>query len=286
MTPSGPLTPSQIEEFKENGVLVIHGFYDIETEIEPIWRSIYRIIGLLIEKHDLPIKQRPFSPENFESGYHELMAADRRYASEVYDAVKYIPGFVRLVGLEKNEALFAQIRRTTTVGIASRGYGIRIDNPREEKFKAPWHQEFPANFNSIDGITLWSPLLAVTEDRGPVVFCPGSHKQGLVRVCDFDPRNPEKKGAYALTLENEEELVGRYPQIAPTTRPGDLVLIDYLVLHRSGTNVSDRSRWTMQMRFFNFEDSEGIRIGWKGGVNEGVKIEDLYPDLLIKRGAA
>lgn len=286
MAVAGPLSPAQLEEFRENGVLVVGGFYDLPTEIEPIQRYIYELIGLLLAKYGVSARRAPFAPGSFESGYPELLAANRRYAAEIYDAVKHIPAFARLACSKKNEGLFNQVRNTDLGAFADRGSGIRIDNPGEEKFKAPWHQEYPAVFRSLDGITLWSPLLEVTPERGPVVFCVGSHKDGLVRVHDHDPRHPEKKGAYALILENEEARVNSYPQIAPTTKPGDLVLIDYLVLHRSGTNISDRSRWSMQMRYFNFRDPEGIRISWKGGFNDGVKIEDVYPDLLIKSGAA
>jgi hypothetical protein len=72
--------------------------------------------------------------------------------------------------------------------------------------------------------------------------------------------------------------VDRYERIAPLSQPGDLLIMDYLTLHQSGFNVSTRSRWSMQFRFFNFAEPTGRRLGWKPSVTAGTEIEALFPD--------
>ena len=273
------LTSVQVEEFHRNGLLVLKSFYDISTEIQPIQYAIHRIISILINKYHLSIQQLPFSSENFDSGYQELIAFDRQIGGEVYDAIKQIPGFMRLVASARHDAIFSQLRQTDLPGIAAAGYGIRIDNPLEEKYRAPWHQDYPAQFRSLDGLVFWSSLVSITQALGPVEFCLGSHKNGLAPVHTKDPKNPEKSGAYALTLRNEESLIAAYPQISPLTQAGDLIVIDFLTLHRSGLNISERSRWSMQMRYFNFAEPTGIKIGWKGSFASGVKVEEVHPEL-------
>jgi len=59
------LTNDQIEEFNDNGCLVIKSFYDLESEIEPIQFGIYQIIGALIEREGLAIERASFSPQTF-----------------------------------------------------------------------------------------------------------------------------------------------------------------------------------------------------------------------------
>ena len=276
------LSPEQIREFKEEGLLVVKGFYDLTNEIEPIQYGIWKILTLLFEKYKIPVSPKPFSPETFDHGYQELIAADRKFGGQVYDAVKQIPAFMRLFSLQKNELLFSQIRGTDMPGIAALGYGIRIDNPNEEKYRSLWHYEYRDQLRSVDGIVFWSPLVPILAELGPVQICPKSHKEGLRRSYLTNPDQPDKPGAYAMRIENETELLKQYGIVAPLSEPGDLVLMDFLTLHSSGKNISNRSRWSMQFRYFNFNDPTGIKINWTGCVMNGVQLKDVHPELIIE----
>lgn len=271
-------------DFERDGFLVIRSFFDQKESIEPIQRGIYDVIGQVLKKAGVRDTRAPFSPQTFDGGYQQLIAADRKWGSLVYDAVKQVPGFMRLCAHPRLEALFRELRGPTVVpGIAAGGYGIRIDNPREEKFRAPWHQEYPGQLRSLNGLVYWSPLVAITPELGPVKICVGSHKGGLVPVHTHDPKNPEKSGAYALILKDEEELVARYKQVDPVTAPGDLVIMDFLVLHASGQNVGSRSRWSMQLRYFDFSEPVGMGHGWKGSFASGVDFAQVHPELALDR---
>jgi hypothetical protein len=275
------LSAEQLRAFEADGYLLVRGFYDTEREIEPIQRGIHALIGLLIQKYRLPIHQEVFRPDRFDSGYQELIAANRAYGGEVYDAVKQIPAFVRLVCSLKHDAAFKQLRGTDLPGVAAGGYGIRIDNPFEERFRANWHQDYPSNLRSINGLIFWSPLVEVTEALGPVTLCVGSHRGGVRPCYTRDPARPEKTGAYGVRLVDEEAVVGAYPRVAPQTRPCDLLILDYLTLHASGFNRSTRSRWSMQMRYFDFNDPTGQRLAWKGGFNDRSDLKRLLPGVFI-----
>ena len=75
-------------------------------------------------------------------------------------------------------------------------------------------------------------------------------------------------------------MLARYPQrIAPLTRPTDLIVLDFLVLHASGYNVGDRARWSMQMRYFNFAEPTGRSYGWKGSFATGQDFRAIHPEL-------
>jgi hypothetical protein len=276
---SNLLSTAQIEEFRRNGVLILPNFYDLSHDIEPIQRAIYNLIGVLIDKYRLPLSRPAFAPATFDVGYQQLIAANRSYGGELYDAVKQIPAFVRLVAHPLHDHLFTELRPGSFPAVAAGGYGIRIDNPSEDRFRANWHQEYPSQLRSLDGLVYWSPLVPVTKDMGPVEFCPGSQVEGALPVYTRDPNNPDKTGAYSLTLKGEAELLRTYPQVAPLTSPGDLVVIDFLVLHASGQNRSQRSRWTMQLRYFNFLEPTGQSHGWRGSYAAGVDFRTVHPEL-------
>ena len=86
-------------------------------------------------------------------------------------------------------------------------------------------------------------------------------------------------GAYGLHLVGEEALLARYPRVAPLSGPTDLIVVDFLLLHASGLNSSQRSRWSMQFRYFNFADETGRSYGWKGSYASGQDFRTIHPEL-------
>ena len=277
-----PLSSEQIETFRRDGFLVVEGYFDVEREIEPIRRGVFEIIGMVATDHGIDIGERTYTPETFDAGYRTVKAADRRLGGVIYDAVKQLAPFVRLTATEKNERTFAQLRGGDVIGIAGGGSGIRIDNPDESTYIAPWHQEYPAQFRSLDGVVFWSPLRTVTPELGPVVICKGSHKEGLIKVYSEEESALGRSGAYALRLVNEDETVNRYEHVEPLAKPGDVVLMDFLTVHRSGHNRSGSSRWSMQLRYFNFQEQTGRNIGWNGAYSAGNSINEIHPGLHIE----
>jgi hypothetical protein len=265
------------EQFSRDGYCLLRGFYDEKAEIAPIRDGIREIVARVADRHGMRVPCA--TPEQaMTEGYGALIARQRAWGGEVYDAVKQIPAFLTLVANPRNGALFARLRPNSVPGIAAGGYGIRIDNPGEERFRAPWHQEFPAQLRSPDGIVFWSPLLPVTPDLGPVEIARGSHAEGIVPVRE-ESGPAGRTGAYALWLADEEARLARYRIEAPLTEPGDLLLMDFLTLHRSGENVGTHPRWSMQFRYFNFSHPLGVRIGWAGSFAAGKRFEDVLPEL-------
>lgn len=274
---TAPDTDAAAAAFARDGWCVLPGFYDRAAEIEPIRRGVQEIVDLVARRHGVSVPCD--DPETAMTlGYRALVARNRAWGGEVYDAVKQIPAFLALVAAPRNAALFERLRPGACAGIAAGGYGVRIDNPGEEKFRARWHQEFPSQLRSPDGVVFWSPLLAVTPEMGPVEIAEGSHAEGMVPVFD-DDGGVGKAGAYALKLDREAARLAKYRKVAPCTRPGDLVLMDFLTLHQSGENVSDRPRWSMQWRLFNFRNPLGVEIGWAGSFAAGQSFADLIPAL-------
>jgi hypothetical protein len=273
----------QIETFNQDGFLVIPNFYS-DTEVTPILFGIWEVIGEVIESSQVLLQsdRSIFSGSRFDRGYVELIHHNRRLGGIIYDAVKQIPAFIRLVSNEKNEYIFQSLRPNSKPGIAGRGYGIRINNPFEEKYRAPWHQEYPAQLRSMNGIVFWSPLINVVPDNGPVDICVSSHKLGPLPVHRLDPSNPEKQGAYALRLKDEEHVIKDFEITSPCSNPGDLIIMDFHLIHRSGKNISHRALWSMQFRYFDFSESTGKKHGWPGSFTSGLDFQTIHPELCVE----
>jgi ectoine hydroxylase-related dioxygenase (phytanoyl-CoA dioxygenase family) len=275
------MTSSTIEEFDKNGFAVFPGFYDRQTEIAPIQERIRRIVKVVADKYG--VAASTMTPEvAMTTGWIQVAAANRSWGGEIYDAVKQIPEFVSLAASAKNTRLFETLRRGSVPGFATAGCGIRIDAPGEHKYRAMWHQEFPAQMYSLDGLVFWSPLLPMTAEMGPVELAIGSHREGLVPVFE-DDEGIGRTGAYALRLEREAERIAQYQRAAPLTAPGDLVVLDFLLLHQSGKNLSTHPRWSMQFRMFNFLDPVGTRLSWRGGMGSKDQISQIAEETGVRK---
>ncbi|MCM2472759.1 phytanoyl-CoA dioxygenase family protein [Rhizobium sp. CG5] len=272
------VTSEAAEQFAGKGYTMLPQFYDAPVDIAPIQEGIRVIIELLCRKYavDAPTGT---SWDAMTIAYPAMIAKNRAWGGEVYDAVKQIPAFLQLVTKAQNTKVFEALRPGSIPGIAAGGYGIRIDNPGEEKFRAHWHQEFPSQLRSLDGIVFWTPLLPITRDMGPVQIAEGSHSDGVIPVYRNDTSSG-KTGAYAIFLDKEEERVARYSVVAPLPVPGDLILMDFLTMHQGGHNVSKIPRWSIQFRYFNFAEPIGVRIGWCGSFAAGVDFSKVLPELV------
>jgi hypothetical protein len=276
------LTNEQKAEFQKNGLLVIKHFYDAD-EISAVQKGIYEIIGQIYLKNHIADTRKPYANDTFDNGFQALIKKNRVWGGEVYDAIKQIPAFLRLVSHPRHERVFKELRKDAVPGIAAGGYGIRIDNPSEDKFRAMWHQEYPAQLRSINGLVFWSPLVIMEDILGPVKFCPGSHVEGPIPVFEADPEYVGRNGAYALKLKDEDYYIGKYQQISPLLNPCDVVILDYLVVHASGYNRGNRSRWSMQFRYFDFNDPIGRQYSWKGSFAAGVDFRQIHPELYFEQ---
>jgi hypothetical protein len=57
------------------------------------------------------------------------------------------------------------------------------------------------------------------------------------------------------------------------------VILHFLVLHSSGHNTSKRSRWSIQLPYFNFMEPTGWSHGWKDSYAAGVDFCQIRPEL-------
>jgi len=237
------------KKFDEQGFLIIKNFYNYNDEILPIKRGIFEIANLVLKNHNydtLGNEKELFCGDILV----EIAKVKRSLVAEIYDKIKQLPEFNALISSNKNLELFKNFRVNSMPGVITRGSGIRIDLPQEAEYRAHWHQEYPTQLSSIDGLVFWSPLIEITKDIGPVEVCVGSHKNGIYDV--YHENNSSQSGAYSQRIKDIESIIKKHKIISPLLNPGDLLVMDFLTLHQSGVNIASQPRWSMQFRWFNF----------------------------------
>jgi hypothetical protein len=264
------------EEFESNGYTIVRNFYDIEQDIHPLWSDIKKIIQFVAKKNDVPYEDTG----RWFDGYLSIRNKDPLLGGVVYDAIKQLASFNKIITKHESIKSLKLLRGGGVIGVVNNGCGIRIDDPHDIKYKTNWHQDYSGQLRSPRGITIWSPLVDITQELGPITFARGSHFQGYFPIHKVDKRFPDiKVDADAFTFADEEALMLKYEFDTPLLNVGDAVFIDFLNAHKSGLNIAEHSRWSMQLRYFDFSEPVGIGHGWSGGIRSGVDFAKVHPDM-------
>ena len=124
----------------------------------------------------------------------------------------------------------------------------RLDAPEDVRNVINWHQErayFPQNRDGLHGLVCWVPLTNITEEMGAIHISFKSHLEGNLKLTQKNKHD----SLHSTQVPVPNELVKKYDDIVAPVSIGDLVLFNMLVFHRSGKNISDKVRLTVQARF-------------------------------------
>lgn len=268
--------PELYDEFRENGFVILKGFYQDTGFVEKIKKAIKLYVVNAIKYHI----DRNFDESKYDlnSAYQCLLSRDRSIASRVYDAIKMIPEFNLWSHNPEHYKLAKYLLNATNIGFVRAGDGIRTDSPVNDFF-SPMHQEFGGGQGrSTQGLVLWTPLIDMSKELGPVKVWKKSHQDGVIAIKGF--RDSTKITAYNLELKNSDEINTKYDCIEPLLSVGDLLVFDYLTVHSSGMNNSSNIRFSMQTRFIVMDRPEAIEYLWKKADIHNQDYWNWYNDLV------
>jgi hypothetical protein len=263
-----PLSVDQRRDFHDLGYLYLSDYVP-QSRLEDIRGTISKWTKAYADECNLGVIEISPHASDFDAGLLAMRVKNPEGAGIIYDGVKKMPPFMQWAADPRHVQLAVDLLASREIGVASRGWGMRIDYPGDTRHATQLHQDIVSQLSGPSAIVIWAPLRDVTADMGPVVLYPSSHKEGIFRV---ESRGPASQD---LVIEQELELRRRFKSIAPEVRSGDALVMDFKLLHESGVNTSRFPRWSMLTRFFDARHSGSIRIGWAGGIQEGNHFKDF-----------
>jgi len=257
------------EFFQDNGFLIIKNFYSKKL-IYKIKKNIFEISKEIYKKYNSNFLKKNFNPNNFD--YFVLKARKERnneVTSAVYDACKKLSGFYEIISDKKLNKIAEKLIGSRRLGILPGGFGIRIDYPKDRYWKARLHQDYTSQLGSPNGIVCYTPLGNLTQRKGPVILYTKSHKRGVFNT-KVDLSGLKKKKTYdpyyiKISKKNLKKYKIKYLNLKET----DLGIFHFLLLHESGFNSSNKIRWSMVHRIFDFSHKQAINQNYIGGLMEG-----------------
>ena len=236
----------ELKQYKEDGYCVVRGFFSPQ-EVS----GIAAAIGAFIESESVRLKGRDI---NFTDGQvnsiHALVGSSDGFFSNLLNGDKaktFASVFLEDEAVSRASELFA---KPAKVGLPS-----------------PWHQDNAYwCVDNANGLTIWIALDECDESNGCLTYFRGTHRIGLV------PHKPSFAPGSSQMIE-DEGLLTRYAKekIAPSLKPGDVLVHHCLILHGSAANTSGKPRRGLTLQY----------IGKKSGYDAGMKAR--YEALLAEQ---
>lgn len=141
--------------------------------------------------------------------------------------------------------------------------------------RTPWHQDryyWPLDTDLT--VTMWLPLVDVTEEMGPMIFASGSHRKDV-------------PGDLAISDETDRRLARfveeqRLPIVTEPIPAGDATFHLGGTLHSAGANRSDRTREVLTIIYY----AAGARAAVPANDNQRVDSDVFLPGVKAGQEAA
>jgi hypothetical protein len=177
--------------------------------------------------------------------------------SYLYDSVQSSVSLNQLITYKK---LINNLCKTTGIKkefFSTSGHIQRIDNPYDKKNLYSWHQETSYYGQSPSGdncFFVWIPLFNAEKKNGSVIIAEGSHMEGYIKT-DLKKKNDKFSSQQRII---DEKVVKKYKLSQPKINKGDVCIMHFNTLHKSGLNSTNKFRFTAIGRF-HFTSTPGFK---------------------------
>ena len=258
------LTAAQTKQFDEEGYLLVPGVLDPATDLDPIVEEYQGVLERLAQELYAEGKiASTYAGLPFGERLTKIYAESGKVHAQYFDFSLPKENIREDTPLWLGPAVFRAMRNEKLLDVVESIIGpeiysnpvqhVRIKPPehltpkdpqtgRVQLGATPWHQDNGVVLPEADEtqmLTVWFPLFDAGAEHGCLAVVPRSHREGLLTHCP----------AAELGLSIPDHLL-RLNDMAPMPmQRGDILLLHRLTCHRSLSNVSDRIRWSFDLRY-------------------------------------
>ncbi|MCY3957658.1 MAG: phytanoyl-CoA dioxygenase family protein [Chloroflexi bacterium] len=259
-TGSNFLTGEQLRRFERDGYLLVRGVLDPAESIDPLIAEYEGVLDRLAhDLHQAGEIASTYDHLNFSDRMVRIYQETGRDFASNFDCCLPSRGTAHDTPMWLGPAVFDVLRHDRVLDLVESIIGPEItSNPVQHvRIKPPehalpegadhvlvratnWHQDNAAVdpvADETDMLTVWISLSEATIENGCLRVIPGSHRDALRIHCA-----PPHVAIPDVLLEVD--------RITPVpTQPGDVILMTRYTCHDSLPNLSDRCRWSLDLRY-------------------------------------
>lgn len=264
--------------FNEVGIVIVRDVLSLNF-IQEFKKTLLAIIKARM----ISLGKKSLSAD-LDDAYNQLIAFNESSSMEIVLAARDLPCYYNMIVAPEINKVITLLLGETLFQVVHDICLFRIDSLHHSERNFPWHQDYPYNVLSRKSVTVWAPLTPITKEMGYLQVVPGSH-QAILPVNFQSPSANERgqgKGHQVFSLRDVDTAAFE-AQSLPLTQvnPGDVVFFDGCLLHRSGKNASQRSRWVSNIRFGDLLEPNLVSRGWKVVRDKNPYVfSEVHPELI------
>jgi ectoine hydroxylase-related dioxygenase (phytanoyl-CoA dioxygenase family) len=237
--------------YKENGYLLVKALF-ARNEVERIRAEAKQVFIAQMLRLGIAAK-RDLPEDAFEQGMYKLFQAD---TLAFVNAGKQVQHLVSLHRLSLDERVIAALKQLGLEfpNISTRPllyFNSRRLAAKEVYWRLSLHQDWRSMQGSLDAVVVWVGLTDIKTPLGALEIVPRSHKWGLLDSDMIDGYGHIKK----VGVENARP-------VPVEVEAGDALFFSALLVHQSGTNVTDSIRWSCHFRYNNLQEKTFVERGF------------------------
>ena len=247
---SGWLTPQQVEQFKDDGLLIIRDILPPEA-MQPLIDELMQKVDVAVDEavksgvldqnfEDAPFPTRLALAERACSDHGRLWDNYFRDQKPRSHGIFVLRSFSVLLNIVES-LIGPEI-------LAHPQFNIRAKMPGQQSTVIPWHQDLAYLVSEEAGetlvVNLWIPLVRAYTEHGCMQLLRGSHRLGLLPH-DYQDQTPGHTGSKGIAVADLPDC----EVVTAELDVGDVLVTTERLIHRGLPNSSDIVRWSVDTRY-------------------------------------
>jgi phytanoyl-CoA hydroxylase len=238
------------DSYRKNGYVLCNGLFS-RQEVARVRDEAKNIFIAQMLRHGI-VSTGELSEAQFDNGMFALFERD---VAGFANAGKQAQHLISLHRLSLDDRITERLNR---LGLSFPNISTRpllyFNAERLAKREVYWrlapHQDWRSMQGSLDSIVVWVSLVDINQSLGALEVIPGSHHWGLLSADMLDGYGHLHDG------------VPQHSFLPVEVTAGDALFFSTLLVHRSGTNVTDTIRWSCHFRYNNMSEATFIARGY------------------------
>ena len=224
------LNTQDINKYKENGFLIIKNYIN-SSLLDSLKETLFIMFSYNLKNS--------VNTDRLEELVNKLENEDHNKVYNIQKAISSSTEVITLLNSLKMGELHSDLYGSDKRNIHLTLFQAPVQFPNDNRFDFKWHQEGGSYVGHSNILTCWFPILGpVNKIDGSMTLIPKSHKSGLRESSHI--KKASGLNDWIINLDKSEEKEAVIIEI----NPGDLVLFDSNLIHKSVANVGNKIRVT------------------------------------------